>query len=151
VYRLGYSGALGLAQQGFGSTLQPGRWHTGCHIASQIVYCAGSRALCQLERRVHCNGAAPRNMATFKLELPLASRVLDAYALGLAAHWRADQAISQAFGMQWLVSNASLGLWVPSYVVPQEHNLLLNPQHPQYAQIKLSVEQNPFEFDPRLF
>lgn len=53
--------------------------------------------------------------------------------------------------MQWLDSQASLGLWVPSYVEPAERNLLLNPAHPDYLRIELVCEKNPFVFDPRLF
>ncbi len=151
VYRIGSAGALGLTDQGFGSTLQPGRWHKGCTSGMQIVYCGSSRALCQLERRVHSNGANPKNMTALRLDIPSAARLLDAHALGLLANWRSDQSISQVFGMQWLASNASLGLWVPSYVVPLEMNLLLNPQHAAYSRVKLTVEQNPFIFDPRLF
>jgi RES domain-containing protein len=151
VYRIGFSGALSLADQGYGSTLQPGRWHKGCSASMQMVYCGSSRALCQLERRVHSNGATPKDMAAFRLDISSAALLLDSHALGLPTDWRSDQSISQAFGMQWLASKASLGLWVPSYVVPLENNLLLNPQHAAYPRVKLLVEQNPFVFDPRLF
>ena len=50
-----------------------------------------------------------------------------------------------------LVSCASLGLWVPSVVEPQERNLLINPAHPQYTSITVVTETLNFEFDPRLF
>ena len=116
-----------------------------------MVNCGASRALCQLEKRVHCNGAAPKNMALFRLELPGDAVLLDAFTLGLAAHWREHQAITQNLGMQWLESGQSLGLWVPSYIEPREHNLLLNPAHADYARIKLVAEKTPFVFDPRLF
>ena len=151
VWRIAYSSALNLASLGFGSTLGDDRWHMGAPLSPQIVYAASSRALCQLEKRVNCNGAAPKNMALMRLELPEIAVCLDAENLGLPPDWRAQQARTQQLGMRWLASKASLGLWVPSFVEPAERNLLINPAHPDYAKIKLVVEKNPFVFDPRLF
>jgi RES domain-containing protein len=159
VWRIAYSGALNLASLGFGSTLGDGRWHQCLNggaplpssISPQVVYAASSRALCQLEKRVHCNGFAPKNMALMRLELPENAVCLEAENLGLQPDWRAQQARTQQSGMHWLASKASLGLWVPSFVEPAERNLLINPAHPDYFQIKLVIEKNPFMFDPRLF
>ena len=137
-----------LASLGLGSTLGNGRWHT--QSPRQLVYAASSRALCQLEKRVHCNGANPKNQALMRLELPDDASILDAQALGLPADWRRDEAATQALGMHWLLSAASLALWVPSFVEPSEKNLLINPAHSQYGAIRVGLERNPFRFDPRL-
>jgi len=141
--------AVLLAGMGFGSTLGNGRWHIKG--LQQIVYAGSTRALCQLEKRVHCNGANPKDMALMRLELDPSSKVLDAQSLGLPNDWRSDEAATQTIGMQWLADGKSLGLWVPSFVEPAEHNLLINPAHPQFSGIKLIIEKNPFVFDPRLF
>ena len=45
--------------------------------------------------------------------------------------------------MDWLLSGSSLGLWVPSFIEPQEMNLLINPAHHQYSAVKLIVERRP--------
>lgn len=116
-----------------------------------MVYAGASRALCQLEKRVHCNGANPANQALMRLDLPASATILDAKSLGLPTDWRNSEAITQALGSEWLSNGASLGLWVPSYIEPNDMNLLINPAHPLYGSIKLTVERNPFEFDPRLF
>lgn len=122
-----------------------------------MVYAGSSRALCQLEKRVHCNGAMPKNLALMRLELPASAALLDVDEFAAPelwadlADWRRDMGATQSIGMQWLASKASLGLWVPSYVEPAERNLLLNPAHPDYACIGLVCEKNPFVFDPRLF
>jgi RES domain-containing protein len=100
---------------------------------------------------VHCNGAAPKNMALMRLELPETAVLLEAENLGLQTDWRTQQARTQQLGMHWLASKASLGLWVPSFVEPAERNLLINPAHADYANIKLVIEKNPFVFDPRMF
>lgn len=107
--------------------------------------------MCQLEKRVHCNGYAPANQMLIRLDLPPDPSLLDVEDIDLPFNWKTDQSATQQIGMTWLKSNRSLGLWVPSFVEPAEANLLLNPSHPQYASIKLVIEQDPFEFDPRLF
>ena len=132
-----------------GSTLGNGRWHSKGQ--QQVVYAGSSRALCQLEKRVHCNGATPKNQVLMRLEISADATLLEAQDWGLQPDWRSDEAGTQSLGMQWLASGVSLGLWVPSYVEPAERNLLLNPAHPDYPGISLLLERNPFGFDPRLF
>ncbi len=118
-----------------------------------MVYAASSRALAQLEKRVHANGLAPIKQALIRLELPIGAVILDAKDdLALESpRWRLDEGYTQGVGVDWLQSTASLGLWVPSVVEPQERNLLINPAHPQYAAITVVTEIFDFEFDPRLF
>jgi len=118
-----------------------------------VVYAASSRALAQLEKRVHANGVAPARQALIRLELPKSAVILDAKGdLDLQSpQWRLDEGYTQGVGVAWLHSNTSLGLWVPSFVEPQERNLLINPAHPQYASIAVVTETMNFEFDPRLF
>jgi RES domain-containing protein len=118
-----------------------------------VVYAASTRALAQLEKRVHANGVAPANQALIRLELPPNCDVQDAQLdLGLqASRWRNDEGYTQSLGVQWLKSTQSLGLWVPSFVESQELNLLLNPAHKQYAAITIHTEVANFKFDPRLF
>ena len=86
-----------------------------------------------------------------RLDLPQAAPVLNVKDWGLPTNWRSSEAITQSLGLAWLSSGASLGLWVPSYIEPEDKNLLINPSHPLYGSIKLTVERNPFTFDPRLF
>ena len=138
-----------LQSLGYGSTLGNGRWHTKG--LTQVVYAGASRALCQLEKRVHSNGANLKNQTLVRLEIAAGVRLMHADNLGLPANWRDDEAATQSLGMQWLASNKSLGLWVPSFVEPSELNLLINPSHLDYAKVSLVVERNPFVFDPRLF
>jgi RES domain-containing protein len=147
VWRIAWNGALDLATIPDGSLLSDGRWHIAAH-RLPIVYAGSTRALCQLEKRVHCNGFAPRNLALLRLELPDDS-VLEEVAL--PANWKHEMTATQQLGVAWATSNRSLGMWIPSYVEPAERNLLINPRHPQYQAIDLHIEENPFVFDPRLF
>jgi RES domain-containing protein len=149
VWRIGWNGALSLTDLAAGSLLADGRWHRAADRLS-VVYCASSRALCQLEKRVHCNGFAPANLALMRLELPPGA-VIEDVAPTLPARWRDDMSATQAIGAEWARSGRSLGLWVPSFVESAERNLVINPRHAQYGAIELHLEKNPFEFDPRLF
>jgi RES domain-containing protein len=115
-----------------------------------VIYCAGSRALAQLEKRVHANGIAPVGQALFRLELPAGLVVRTAQAAGLPGNWRDSEAVTQTFGDRWLDAGAELALWVPSYVEPAEHNLIINALHARLAEVALVTERDPFEFDPRL-
>ena len=153
VWRICYNRDLSLSGLPFGSTLGPGRWHLPPPEGVPVVYAASSRALAQLEKRVHANGIAPVRQALIRLELPKDALIQDARVdLGMESpKWRHDEGYTQNLGMRWIESNASLGLWVPSFVVPQEKNLLLNPIHPQYGSIVLVTEIADFQFDPRLF
>lgn len=151
VWRIGTTKSLTLATLPFGSTLESGRWHRTAPDGQAVVYASSNRALCQLEKRVHCNGVQPRHQAMLRLELPDGAVLEDVRALGLPDNWRQYEAWTQDAGVQWRASGASLGLWVPSAVEPGELNLVLNPDHPHYAAIGVSVERNPFRFDSRMF
>lgn len=53
------------------------------------------------------------------------------------------------FGSQWAKSMRTPLLWVPSVIVPQSYNIILNCNHPDAAFIETkSVE--PLKIDPRL-
>lgn len=108
-----------------------------------MVYAAGDAALAVLEVRVHLDlppDLVPDNYVLVKLDLS-GLPVEDLAAL---------PADPRAFGDQWLEQGRSPILRVPSFIVPEASNLLLNPAHPHAARAKI-VSTNPFAFDPRLW
>jgi len=139
-----------LKNLGLGSTMSHGRWHT--RGSAMVVYCAESRSLATLEKRVHSNSFRPPNMALMRVTLPDDVVVLDAKtSYGLPVGWHLRQAITQAIGRKWLKDQASLAMWVPSAITTGDRNILINPAHPDYSRVTLEIEINPFEFDKRLF
>jgi RES domain-containing protein len=69
----------------------------------------------------------------------------------LPADWKVSEpSDARDFGTTWMKSRRSLALVIPSVVIPEEHNLPLNPEHPQFPRVRISGP-HPFEFDPRLF
>ena len=136
--------------------MAPGRWHSlqpglqpGIQ-ARRLVYAASSRALAQLEKRVHANGVKPVGLALFSLTMPARLAVPEAFSLGLPADWRHDEGATQAWGNRWLNEGRHLAVWVPSFVETAENNLIVNVAHPRSIEIGLVKERDPFEFDPRL-
>lgn len=152
VYRIGFAPAPTLDGQAFGSTLQEGRWHTpgSGAAARRVVHAAASRALAQLEKRVHANGEQPVNQALFVLELPAGLRIPHAHERKLPPDWQTEMTASQQFGNSWLDAGRELAMWVPSVIEPAEYNILINANHPRFGSIELRVERDPFEFDPRM-
>ncbi len=53
-------------------------------------------------------------------------------------------------GDAWLESLSSMVLQVPSAIVPDELNYLINPAHPDFSSIEIG-DPVPFEIDLRLF
>lgn len=54
-------------------------------------------------------------------------------------------------GDDWQRGFKSPALAVPSVVVPEEQNILLNPEHPEFARYITIGEVRSFTFDRRLF
>ena len=58
-------------------------------------------------------------------------------------------AACRATGDSWLDRNTELVLQVPSILVPEEMNLMLNPAHPRMREVKI-ISSRAFRFDARL-
>jgi RES domain-containing protein len=130
---------------GEGARLVGGRWNSP---GRPLVYASESLALCLAECLVHVTGRFPSNYVAFKISFP----DNDAGELNvktLKADWERDLAQTRAVGDRWLAEARSLALIVPSAALPESRNILLNPQHPNAARMRL-VSQQPFTFDPRL-
>jgi RES domain-containing protein len=105
-----------------------------------------------LEVLVHLNGVLSVPLVLSGYDVPAAPDLIgevDPAALpegwNSVPHGQANAAI----GGNWLRASQQLGLVLPSVVVPQGRNLLLNPLHPAMAQVLL-VQQEPFQLDQRL-
>lgn len=101
------------------------------------LYTSGSRALAALETAVHFNGVSPvdpyRAMVISiadRQELYTRKQIAD-----LPPNWRSIAAYSdlQEIGSEWYESNASMVLVVPSVVIPQEFNYIINLRHRDFT------------------
>lgn len=117
-----------------------------------IVYTATSQALATLEIAV--NLKKPRVIPAYcilEVEVP-DDLLVEIKATMLPAGWDRNDGeplLSRSIGDRWLANQVSAGLRVPSAVIPQEYNVLLNPAHPGFTQVTYGDPLN-FPFDPRI-
>jgi len=131
---------------GRGAAIAGNRWNSP---GTRVAYAAASRALAALEMLVHVTReTVPPDLVFVPVDLP---DRLAREATGLPADW-ADFPYgpdARRFGDRWVAAGGSLALLVPSVVVPAERNVLINPQHPAFARVRVGPAE-PFEFDRRL-
>ena len=136
---------------GAGARITGGRWNEA---GVAMVDCAGSRSLACLETLVHLNaGGLPLNRFLVEIAVPddLAASAERATPATLAVGWDAQPAgrVSVAFGTQWANSGRSPLLLVPSVIVPEESNLLINPRHADAGRIT-ARKVRKWLYDPRM-
>jgi RES domain-containing protein len=122
-----------------------GRWHTQGRL---VCYCAQTVSLAMAESLVHIqrsNTIEPFNR--WVIEVP-ADLVLEAPSL--PSGWRRQFSATQAIGDAWLAARASVGFLVPSAIVPDELNCLINPAHPKFKLAWVVSGPHRFVFDARL-
>jgi len=134
----------GIGNRKFGS-----RWVPEGHLA---VYISEHLSLAVLEMLVHME---PRHFGDRFVYIPVdipKSASIDHLDVGsLPDDWidRYEDETLQQVGRYWISAGSSAMLLVPSAAVPQEHNIILNPEHPDFAAILIG-EAQPFRFDGRL-
>lgn len=134
---------------GQGAAREGQRWNQR---GQRAVYLGLTPEITVLEVMVHLNGVLIAPLVLSCYEVPAAPGLISEPDPDvLPEGWNAiphGQA-SAMFGGDWLRDGQQLGLVLPSVVVPQARNLLLNPLHPAMAQVAL-VHQEPFQLDARL-
>jgi len=137
------------AFNGIGAWLEGGRWNRkGVH----MVYTADSLSLAALEIIVHL----PEDtlLYTRYVRIPVrfdSSQVSELTLSSLPADWNCSppSESTREIGTRWAINMQSLVLKVPSAVIAEEHNYLINPMHPNATQLKIGTAK-PFIFDSRI-
>lgn len=124
---------------GEGARRYGGRWNPK---GVPLVYTAESQALAVLEILVQDEPLRARYVlipAHIPDDLALDRITVDQ----LPPDWRSPEARGelQKCGADWVQSGASVVLSVPSVVIPAETNYLLNPEHPDFARIRIGEPQ----------
>lgn len=135
------------AFSGAGGLYAPARWSPQGFL---VVYTSESLALASLEVFVHTeSNQIP--LVAIRAFLPddIAVAEVDADSLSSSGQSKAAYLDLQNIGKQWLLSQQTPVLKVPSAIIPVEFNYLLNPQHPD-LQLVLEPPMN-FKFDERMW
>jgi RES domain-containing protein len=149
VWRISKAKYAEAAFNGEGARLFSGRWNpTGV----RMVYTSSSLALAALEFFVHLDpSVAPDDLVSISASIPSNLKVEKILAKDLPEDWREIENLGrQAMGAGWIQQNRSVALQVPSAVIEEEWNILLNPAHPDFSQIEVASSK-PFRFDDRMF
>jgi len=135
-------------KEGLGSKLYGGRWN---NIGIPCIYTSESRALAILEYAV--------NIELTMIPLTLAITIYEVAGLeffnchidDLPADWQNNPGPVSAkeFGSNLLLDKNYLGIRLPSAIVPQEYNYLINPLSVKADELKV-LDVEDFVFDQRI-
>jgi len=137
---------------GAGAKNTGGRWNRS---GNAVLYTAESIALACLETFVHLKaGGLPLNRYLVRIDIPDAAwRAAQSITADTApVGWDAVPSgkVSLDYGDAWLASNVSALLFVPSVIIEEERNILINPLHPD-AKGLTATKVRKWLYDPRLF
>ncbi len=131
-----------------GARRNGGRWNSK---GVPILYCATSESLAMLELRVHAPHPYPRVRLRFVIEVP-DDAVHEVPVAALPRGWNKlpPSPSSKRFGDEWVTAGSSLGLLVPSVIASEERNLLLNPAHARFREVRV-LRKSRVRMDTRLY
>jgi RES domain-containing protein len=133
---------------GAGARLYGGRWNSE---GRAMIYLASSRSLAVLEALVHLPPTnIPDEYCMVTIDAPDDFAGIDEKLLPQKWQDFPDLDILKQMGNVFLFEKRNLLLKVPSAIVNEEFNYLLNPAHTIIQKVKLKNVQ-PFNFDSRLF
>lgn len=113
-----------------------------------MIYTSSSLALCLAESLVHITGPFPLDYVSVRIAIA-ADQLGTIEDSQLDQGWQSRRAETRRIGDSWAARGESLALEVPSAVLPESTNVLINPRHADIGTIRIE-EVTPFRFDPRL-
>lgn len=151
VYRIDRKKYLKDTLKGIGASMSSSfRWNSE---HTRMVYTSESRALALLEITAHLNGVLeiPTDRYLVEIEIPDALKIQKLSIADLPKNWNAHppSVFTQNLGDSFVQKLKSPVLKVPSSIVPQEFNLLINPHHPDAHKIEI-ISKERLAFDPRI-
>lgn len=138
------------AFSGEGARRYGGRWNAR---GTAVVYLSGGLSLAALELFVHLTAQDARlNFSAIRVEVPAAVKVQQLTIAELPDNWREEPPPDscKALGSNWAERADAALLRVPSIIVPNEFNYVLNPAHADFKKFIVRAPQ-PFGFDARMW
>jgi RES domain-containing protein len=150
VFRVEREKYLATTLSGTGAAFAEGcRWNS---LNTHLVYTAESRALATLEVSVHLDLSEdlPTDRFYVEIEIPDDIEILELSIDELPEDWNSKPPImeTQYIGDDFVAQKVAAVLKVPSSIVPQEYNFLINPIHADSSRIKVLSTQK-LQFDNR--
>lgn len=133
---------------GTGAKLFGGRWNS---VGIPALYTTENISLAVLEILVRTDiNHIPGHYFLLKLDVPDHGNTTIINKSKLKKEWRSDIGYTQWIGNEFIKSNKSLVLQLPSAIVDEEHNFVINTNHSDFKKVKISSSKK-FSFDKRLF
>ena len=122
---------------GSGAAREGGRWNSA---GIRVVYASKHLAMASLEKYVHLPKPVPAatKLVRFTVDFNgVTTKTL--HPADLPANWNVSPvpAETQKIGDDWVESNETAILAVPSAIIPEEWNFLLNPAHPDFKKVTI--------------
>lgn len=133
---------------GYGSFLYGGRWNSKGQYA---FYCAECISLAVLEIVVNYNRSLSPLLPDYYLAeiyVPDIS-IIEIGGSVLKKGWAKDIEYTRYIGDEFLQSKTTMGLKIPSAVIPEENNFILNPSHEDFKKLKIN-KNRLYDVDRRL-
>jgi RES domain-containing protein len=133
---------------GTGAKLYGSRWNS---IGIPMLYLAGSISLAWLEMLVHLqHNDKSTDFALLHISIPTDAEIQELQIDKLKHDWQSDAGYTQFIGDAFIRSKQKMVMRVPSAIVEEEANYLVNPLHPAFKKTAIVKSKN-FQFDHRLF
>ena len=149
VYRLTASRYADAAFSGEGARRVGGRWTP---VGYPVVHTSNSIALAVLETLVHVDASVMPVHRVIAVDVPESIPVTTITVADLPNDWRRTPPPSRLreLGKAWLDAGEVALMRVPSVIVPEEPNYLINPRHADFSRLAIHPPA-PFEIDRRFF
>ncbi|HEB01795.1 MAG TPA: RES domain-containing protein [Nitrospirae bacterium] len=148
-YRIVFARFEKYAFSGEGARFCAGRWN---HKGTAIVYASETRALAALELLNRLDTKSKyEDFILFTAEIPDDLYINRIAVDELPDGWNQipENTMYRGIGSSWVDSDSSVALFVPSVIMPEEYNILINTQHDDYGKINI-VSKRDFKFDERI-
>lgn len=145
IYRI----ALSIYASALKASGRAARWNLN---ETEMIYTSSSRSLACLENVVH-RGQLGLNQIFSVMTIQVDDKI-EKEKIGLndlPVDWKEfyQMTMTQALGEKWISTKRTAVMEVPSSIVEEEVNYLINPKHPDFNLIKL-IKTDPFVFDKRI-
>lgn len=133
----------------YGASIKGQRWNSA---SIPAIYAGLSLEIAAMEKLVHTGSNLPLNLVVVRMTLPDDNSLYkipppDALPDGWSALPGSPTAAT--YGDSFLLNGKYLGLIVPSAVIPEARNIVINPNHPMMKEATIEIIRN-FTFDSRL-
>ena len=133
---------------GTGAKFRGARWNMP---GTSMLYTAENISLSALEILVHIGFNNIKNFYhLLAIFIPDDTIIKEINTDKLKPGWYEDEDYTSFMGTEFIKTNNSLVLKVPSAIIAEEHNFLVNPNHQDFKKIKIK-KSKPFTFDERLY